>query len=343
MPTTFAAGQRIKSAEINGNFSEFLSADLLKNIGLSCSVGSSALTIALKNAAGNDASYTDAVQIGFRSATLTTGTVSLVSVTSALSTVISSGSTAGHSNAVEGKIFVYAINNAGTIELAWSSRYHNENNLVSTTAEGGAGAADSAATLYSTAARSNVACRLIGQLVSTQTTAGTWAAVPTNTRVGGVGKILQNEKIIAAYNHSAGTSINTASTTIVDFANIEFDSRACVTTGASWKFTVPAGCDGIYKIYANVVLNASTGWVDAESLSIDCYKNGAQAKGLDYQMSFGSASNINNMCQGMCYLRLVAGDYIDIRITQNSGAAITLVSSGAYNYVIVQKVGEYTE
>lgn len=147
------------------------------NYSLAASVGSSALTIALKGADGNDPSSTNKVSIDFRNATAATGTPSFGASTAATSVVISSGSTLGHTSAVAEYIYVYAINNAGTIELAASSSpIWDEGSVLTTTAEGGAGAADSRTAIYSTTARSNVGAKLIGRLKSTQATAGTWAS-----------------------------------------------------------------------------------------------------------------------------------------------------------------------
>ena len=83
-----------------------------------------------------------------------------------------------------------AINNAGTIELAAvnisGGNQLDETNLISTTAEGGSGAADSANVIYSTTARSNVAYRVIGFIDITEATAGTWATAPSTIQgVGG--------------------------------------------------------------------------------------------------------------------------------------------------------------
>lgn len=172
--------------QINALSSGSSSAKDLINLGLSCSVGSSALTIALKQADGSTdpASGTGAVKIGLRSSTATSGAYNQRSVTGALSVVVSSGSTLGHISAVNRYIYVYAIDNAGTVELAVSSKYYDGGSIVSTTAEGGAGAADVNSTIYSTTARSNVPIRCIGRLKSNQTTAGTWAAAPTEVSVG---------------------------------------------------------------------------------------------------------------------------------------------------------------
>lgn len=138
---------------------------------ISASVGSNALTISAS-----------ALSLDFRSTTLGSGTVTTVSGTPS-NLVISSGSTLGTIDGVQSDIVVLAINNAGTIELAAVNISGgvslDETGVISTTAEGGAGAADSATVIYSTTARSNVAYRVIGVIRSTQTTAGTWVTAPS--------------------------------------------------------------------------------------------------------------------------------------------------------------------
>lgn len=127
--------------------------------------------------------------IDFRSSTHAIGTVFTRVVSAAISTVISSGSTAGTTSAVAGRIAVIALDNAGTVELAWinaqSAGALLEDAVISTTAEGGAGAADNYATAYSTTARSGLAYRIVGYVEFTQTTAGTWAAAPSKIQGAG--------------------------------------------------------------------------------------------------------------------------------------------------------------
>lgn len=146
---------------------------------VTASVAASALTVTLNPCA-----------LGFRSSTLTSGTTSTVAVTSAISVTVSSGSTLGTTSAVQSTIMVIAINNGGTVELAVvnlaGGNNLDETTLISTTAEGGAGAADSANVIYSTTARTNVPFRVVGAITSTQATAGTWASAPSTIQgVGG--------------------------------------------------------------------------------------------------------------------------------------------------------------
>jgi hypothetical protein len=121
--------------------------------------------------------------LDFRSSTLTSGAVVSRTVSSAISMVVSSGSTLGTVSAVQSRIVVLAIDYAGTVELAVvniaGGNDLTETGVISTTAEGGAGGADSASTIYSTTARTSVAYRVVGYVESTQATAGTWATTPS--------------------------------------------------------------------------------------------------------------------------------------------------------------------
>lgn len=157
----------------------------INNLGLSAAVAANALTVTLTQADGSTApaSGSGAVSVWFRSTTATTGSMTQVSATSAVTCPVTSGATLGHNDALADYVYIYAINNAGTLELAVSSSCHwDEGQLVSTTTM--SNGADSATGIYSTTGRSNVACRLIGRLLSTQTTAGTWASAITRVEVG---------------------------------------------------------------------------------------------------------------------------------------------------------------
>jgi hypothetical protein len=145
---------------------------------ITASVGSGALTITL-----------NPTVLDFRDATLGSGTVNTRTVSAAISVVISSGSTLGTTNAVQSRIAVLAIDNAGTVGLAAVNVAGgvnlDETGLITTVAEGGAGAADSALVIYSTTARTSVPYRVVGYVESTQATAGTWATAPSKIQGAG--------------------------------------------------------------------------------------------------------------------------------------------------------------
>jgi hypothetical protein len=151
------------------------SADL-RNLGLSASVATNALTVAMKTKAGTDPTLSDAAVINFRSSTSTTGTYNRRTVTGALSLTIPSGTTIGTANGAQAYIYVYALDNGGTVELGVSLSLFDEGSVQNTTAISGGSAGT---VLYSQNARTGVPVRLIGRLTVTETTAGTWASAPS--------------------------------------------------------------------------------------------------------------------------------------------------------------------
>lgn len=165
----------------------------LQNVGLSVTVGSSAITIALKQQDGSTDPNTGSAKcnIAFASSTATSGATVMRSVTSALSMTVSNGSSLGFaSTSATQRVWVGAIDNAGTVELCcWTSlsgtslRRYNDGEIVTTTAEGGAGGADSAQTIYSTTARTSKALRILGYFEIQAAGSYAWTNSPTVVRV----------------------------------------------------------------------------------------------------------------------------------------------------------------
>ena len=137
---------------------------------ITASAAASALTITL-----------NPTILDFRASPLTSGTVTTIAVPAAISVTIPSTSTMGTVSAVQSRIVVIAINNAGTVELAAvnisGGSVLDETTLITTTAAAAAG--NSATAYYSTTARTGVAYRVVGYVESTQATAGTWATAPS--------------------------------------------------------------------------------------------------------------------------------------------------------------------
>jgi hypothetical protein len=137
---------------------------------ITASVAASALTITL-----------NPTILDFRASPLTSGTVTTIAVPAAISVTIPSTSTMGTVSAVQSRIVVIAINNAGTVELAAvnisGGSVLDETTLITTTAAAAAG--NSATAYYSTTARTGVAYRVVGYVESTQATAGTWVTAPS--------------------------------------------------------------------------------------------------------------------------------------------------------------------
>jgi len=194
----------------------------MSNISLTAVVSGNSLGVRLKTQDGGDPSSGDPVKIAMRDSDVTNGGYNQRQVTGPLYLNVSSGSTLGHESGVDERAYVYAIDNSGTIELAIAgSRLYSGQSVVSTTAEGGAGGADSKYTLYSETARTQVPARLIGEVWLNEATAGTYATSPTlvavqHAPITGNGEVQTEEpegvKIVSAHITNSGTPTLTSQT-----------------------------------------------------------------------------------------------------------------------------------
>jgi hypothetical protein len=154
----------------------------LENCAISATVASNILTLALKDKSGANPSAGSPCKIGFRSTTAASATWNQRSVTAALSMTVSAGSTLGYAASETNVIHVGFIDNAGTVEMCVvkDGALITEDRTINTTAEGGAGGADSGTTVYSTSARTGVPVRLAAVvLIQTGATAGNWSNAAT--------------------------------------------------------------------------------------------------------------------------------------------------------------------
>ena len=179
----FGASDKLLTVDDNGNGEDLATnnPNEITNCSIAGSVGSSALTVAIKNSAGSDPSAISPCIISFRSATAATGTYTRVRFTAAASVVVSNGSSLGCPAAAAAcTVYVYAIDNAGTAVLGVvTGKLFDEGTVQSSTAEGGAGAADTIGTMYSTAGQTSKAVRMLARITVTPGASFAWDAGPT--------------------------------------------------------------------------------------------------------------------------------------------------------------------
>lgn len=129
----------------------------------------------------------------FRNSTLTTGTPVTRQITSAKTTTISNGSTGGVTSGQSGRIAVLIVDNGTDFDVAWvniaGGVQLDETNLISTIAEGGAGAADSGSVIYSTSALSSRPYRVWG-FFDAVNTGGAWSNPTKVQPAGGIASTL---------------------------------------------------------------------------------------------------------------------------------------------------------
>lgn len=162
----------------------------------------------------------DASSLDFRDSALTDGAAHGI-VSDAVSLIVPSGATLGTESAVESDLILFAIDNAGTVELAIGNLSGapdlTEEPLISTTAI--STGSDSNSVIYSTSARTDVPYRVVGKVTSTQAAAGTWATAPSILQGGG-GRAISGAAQSGASLVLLGTASASASATI-DFTGLD--------------------------------------------------------------------------------------------------------------------------
>lgn len=229
----------------------------------------------------------NATTLDFRSATLSSGTVTTVNVPT-LSLTIPSGATLGIPNAVQGMIILLVAYNGGTPVLccvnAAGGVNLDETTLISPTTI--SGTATSSSTIYSASAVSaNSPFRVVGYAYSTQTTSGTYATAASLVQGMG-GQALaslqslgmgQTWQVLTGSRAAGTTYYNTTGRPIVVYA------RAVMNTTA-----------------AEPVLTVTQNGVSASISGSACVgpgnTNTVQAlvpPGASYQLSTGNVSSLN--------------------------------------------------
>ena len=163
------------------------------------------------------------------------------------------------------------------------------------------------------------------------------ATFTTIERLSGPSSIAATESINARYITTAGQSISDATTTIIDFGTKGFDSHGSVTTGASWKFTAPIS--GVYEVTAKLLYTSGGGWGVAEEADIYLYKNNASFAVLTTTYMQAAHTTYVSLSSSPSLVNLLAGERIDIRTYQNSGAPLSLHTGANENWVCIKRVG----
>ena len=150
----------------------------LTNLAIEGIASANAYTISLKQASlSNPSTGASAVKYGIRSTTATTGSYTQQSVTSALSITIPSGATMGMASGVAGYLYVYTLDYDNTPKVCVSGALMKDQGSMQTTVAIDT-ASDAGDTIYCDAAYTKP-IRLVGRILISEATAGTWASEET--------------------------------------------------------------------------------------------------------------------------------------------------------------------
>lgn len=156
------------------------------------------------------------------------------------------------------------------------------------------------------------------------------------SRLSGPSVIAASETVAAHYQSNKTTAL-TGTPTQIDFNSKEYDSHNAVTTGASWKFTAPIS--GKYLIKSKIETSSTAASAVTNRYSIRVYINGVLYEVLGVTTANITSATIKDL-GGSTTVNLIAGDYIDVRISaSNSGDGHSLSGTLSGNHLSIERVG----
>ena len=152
-------------------------------------------------------------------------------------------------------------------------------------------------------------------------------------RLGGPAQIAASESVTAKYTNAAGTSIPDNSATTVPWPTKSWDSHGAMVSN---KFYAPIS--GVYSVTAQIMLNNPT-LSTSDDFQLEVYKNGVIESNIGAMYGNGVAHY--HRINGTTTVRLLAGEYIEIKAYQDSAGAISLLAGSYGNHVSIDRVGNY--
>ena len=128
-------------------------------------------------------------------------------------------------------------------------------------------------------------------------------------------------------------TINNATWTTVQFDTEDFDNLGEFNTG-TYRFTAISA--GYYQISTRVLFD-NVAWTAGQLVSLAIYKNGASETFLSYDYIPRTATYYYEV-EGSSLLELSAGDYIEIKVYQNSGSGKAIINNLNHNYFIIHRL-----
>lgn len=149
---------------------------------------------------------------------------------------------------------------------------------------------------------------------------------------------VHSDQVVAKAYRSTNQSLGDGATDIIDFDTVTTDTNSGITTGASWKYTADEA--GWYLVNTSARFSTAS-WTAGDSINLYIYKNNTlynRPNIVEAQSSDNSGSQALTI-NGSQVMQLAVGDYIDIRLANNTGATSTIDGASIpYTYIDVAKI-----
>jgi len=148
--------------------------------------------------------------------------------------------------------------------------------------------------------------------------------------------IASEEKVYAKYRSDAGQSIANASWVTVNYEDKIGDSHNAVTVGSNWKFIAPKKMRFVLSASLSVY---NTSWTSGETAYLRVVSDNTNVNDMRLdQITVDSTITKYLFVGGTDTYELNKGEYIQVDLQQNTGAAVTLHTNEIFNHISIQEV-----
>lgn len=316
------------------------------NMQINTSVGSSALTITVEGNGSTAYSSSNPGLFAFRDATLANGDPVIVSQQSNLTFTIASGNTMGCQSGVTCRLWIWAINNAGTNSLlvynaenASGLNPQDLNEAALQTCPSGTSGGSSAQTIYCSAgAVTSKAVKRLGYIDISESTAGTWNSNATIIQLFGPGIHKPGEIVQGPFTTTTSTSTGSTTalaaatnltqaitpTSVVNIIGAMANVSQFITSGSATAMQLArASCSNLFgnqfvsgtiQIQSTIPFNGFDAPASTSSLTYEvCFKNSVNGDGVvnSTQAGYGTPSSNITVWEIMAALDRPANDNIN--------------------------------
>jgi hypothetical protein len=131
--------------------------------------------------------------------------------------------------------------------------------------------------------------------------------------------------LCVVYHSRIINTIEGPATDTLNYDLIEYDPGGYVTTGSSWKFTVPAGNTGLYLCTAYMEVEFDAANVDCD-LVLECWVAGALVGQTRYAFTHAAGGSVTLAHTQV--VSLTAGQEVTFKVTNNNADLTSVVTVG---------------